>query len=354
MLTRLARVSFHHRRLVAAAWVLALVLARDGGFRTRRRLRDQRSPVRHRLAGRVRHAGGEFPQRHGDEGQIVFADISQETTTRSTYLAKVAKGGASSRSSRSKSRRGKDRVAPITTASGHGAHPLVTADDIKDLAKPLEDRVSTSSSRAPGSAKPGMPASEIVGIIAAIIVLLIAFGSLITMGLPILTALIGIAISLAGVGILANVFTTPDFTPGRRDDRARSRYRLRPLHRHPLPRGIAPHQNNPEVSVVEAMTTSGRAVVFAGFTVMVSLLGMLLMGLNFLHGLAVGTSFAVVVAVLAAITLLPALLGFVGFTIDKFKVGRRKPRTRQGVWHRWARFVQRRPGRIAFVGFESC
>jgi RND superfamily putative drug exporter len=91
--------------------------------------------------------------------------------------------------------------------------------------------------------------------------------------------------------------------------------------------------------------------VFAGFTVMVSVLGMLLMGLNFLHGLAVGTSFAVVIAVLAAITLLPALLGFVGFTIDKFKVGRRKPRENAGMWHRWARYVQKRPGPIAAFGF---
>ncbi len=196
-----------------------------------------------------------------------------------------------------------------------------------------------------------MPASEIVGILAAIIVLLIAFGSLIAMGLPILTALIGIAISLAGVGILANVFTTPDFAPqvaamiglGVGIDYALfivTRYR-EALHR----------TNNPEAAVLEAMTTSGRAVVFAGFTVMVSLLGMLLMGLNFLHGLAVGTSFAVVIAVLAAITLLPALLGFVGFTIDKFKVGRRKAKTGEGMWHRWARIVQKRPAPIAIVGF---
>ena len=58
-----------------------------------------------------------------------------------------------------------------------------------------------------------MPASEVVGIVAAIIVLLIAFGSLIAMGLPIVTALIGIVISLAGVGVIAHVFTTPSFAP---------------------------------------------------------------------------------------------------------------------------------------------
>ncbi|HYL52489.1 MAG TPA: MMPL family transporter, partial [Acidimicrobiia bacterium] len=91
-------------------------------------------------------------------------------------------------------------------------------------------------------------------------------------------------------------------------------------------------------------------IVFAGFTVMVSVLGIFLMGLPFLHGLAVGISLAVVIAVLAALTLLPALLGFVGFTIDRFKVGRRTPSGRETLWHRWARTVQHRPVPIALAG----
>ena len=72
------------------------------------------------------------------------------------------------------------------------------------------------------------------------------------------------------------------------------------------------------------MGTAGRAVVFAGCTVMISLLGLLLMGLSFLHGLALGTSTAVLVAVVAAVTLLPALLGFVGRRIDRLSVHRRR------------------------------
>jgi RND superfamily putative drug exporter len=169
------------------------------------------------------------------------------------------------------------------------------------------------------------------------------------MGLPILTALIGIAISIAGVGVIANFFTTPDFAAqvatmigiGVGIDYALfivTRYRTA-LHR----------TRSPEAAVIEAMNTSGRAVLFAGFTVMVSVLGIFLMGLPFLHGLAVGISLAVVIAVLAALTLLPALLGFVGFTIDRFKVGR-TPRERETLWHRWARTVQRRPVPIALAG----
>jgi RND superfamily putative drug exporter len=196
-----------------------------------------------------------------------------------------------------------------------------------------------------------MPASEAVGVLAAIVVLLIAFGSLIAMGLPIVTALVGIGISAAGIGVLANFLSTPDFAPqvaamigiGVGIDYALfivTRYR-RALH----------SAASPEAAVIEAMNTSGRAVVFAGVTVMISVLGILLMGLPFLHGLAVGTSLAVFIAVLAAITLLPALLGFAGTSIDRFRVGRRKQSTGETMWHRWARVVQRRPGIVAFAGF---
>jgi len=354
MLARLARTCYRHRRIVIGVWLLVFVIgivfggALKGEWATSGRLPDTDSQAAYDTLQR------DFPQRHGDEGQIVFADITTNRPAIDAYLEEVAQvEGVIEVEPIRISDGGKIAVAPITTASGTGTHPMESAKDIKDLAKPLEQDGVEVEFSGPWFAEAGMPASEIVGILAAIVVLLIAFGSLIAMGLPILTALIGIAISLAGVGILANVFTTPDFAPqvaamiglGVGIDYALfivTRYR-EALHR----------TNSPEASVVEAMTTAGRAVVFAGFTVMVSVLGMLLMGLNFLHGLAVGTSFAVVVAVLAAITLLPALLGFVGFTIDKFKVGRRNPSTREGVWHRWARFVQRRPGWIAIIGFTA-
>src|SRR5581483_8155052 len=176
------------------------------------------------------------------------------------------------------------------------------------------------------------------------------FGSVIAMGLPIITALVGIAISLSGIGILTHVVTTPSFVPqvaamigiGVGIDYALfivTRYRsaLQRLH-------------DPELAVVEAMSTSGRAVAFAGVTVMISVLGMFLMGLNFLYGLAVGSSLAVAIAVLAATTLLPAMLGFVGFTVDRLHVGPRARAGRETLWHRWARTVQRHPGAIATAG----
>ena len=84
---------------------------------------------------------------------------------------------------------------------------------------------------------------------------------------------------------------------------------------------------------------------------MISLLGMLLMGMSFFHGLAIGTSTAVLVAVLAALTLLPALLGFAGDHIDRLSIHRRRPAEAENGWHRWSRFVQRHPRRFAVAGF---
>jgi len=351
MLTRIGRLSYRRRRVVVGLWIAALFVAIAGGSAiagdtaTAGRLPNTDSQRAYDALAR------EFPQRHGDEGRIVFADIRHDRTLASEYLSEVAHvQGLIEVEPLVVSPGGNVAIAPITTANGTGSHPQATADDIKQLARPFQRRGLDVQFAGDWFNNAGFPASELVGILAAIVVLLIAFGSLIAMGLPIVTALIGVAVSIAGVGVIANFFTTPDFAAqvatmigiGVGIDYALfivTRYRTA-LHR----------TGSPEAAVLESMNTSGRAVVFAGFTVMVSVLGIFLMGLPFLHGLAVGISLAVVIAVLAALTLLPALLGFVGFTIDRFKVGRRTPSGRETFWHRWARTVQRRPVPIALAG----
>ena len=352
MLHRIARASFHHRRLVVALWVLALiaaiVVARPRSPAGTRPAAGCRTPTPRPRTTPWRR---DFPQQHGDEARIVFGDIQRDRPPIDAYLKQVAhvpgvisvespvvSPGGTSPSSRSR--------LPTETRTIPPGPPTGS----RRSRNPCAIRVSNVQFSGGWFTKVSMPASEVVGIIAAIIVLLVAFGSLIAMGLPILTALIGIAISLAGVGVMANVLTTPSFVPqvaamvgiGVGIDYALfivTRYRTA-LHR----------TGSPEAAVLEAMATSGRAVVFAGFTVMISVLGMLLIGLSFLQGLAVGTSLAAAVAVLAAITLLPALLGFVGFTIDRLHVGRRTPSGKESMWHRWARFVQRRPAAVALAG----
>ena len=160
------------------------------------------------------------------------------------------------------------------------------------------------------------PASEILGILAAVVILMIAFGSVIAMGLPIGTATVGLGVATAVVGLASRGLSIPEFGPqmaamiglGVGIDYALfivSRYREHLL-----------MGEDPETATVAALDTSGRAVIFAGITVMISLLGLFIMGLPFVQGLAVAGATAVLVMMLASITLLPALLGVVGTRIN--------------------------------------
>ncbi|CAB4363074.1 MAG: MMPL family transporter [Actinobacteria bacterium] len=159
------------------------------------------------------------------------------------------------------------------------------------------------------------PASEVLGVLAAIVILLLAFGSVIAMGLPIGTAIIGLGVGMAIVAIASNGFSIPEFGPqmaamiglGVGIDYALfivSRYREH------LQMG-----EDPETATVAAVDSSGRAVIFAGITVIISLLGLFIMGLSFVRGLAVAGATGVFVMMIASITLLPALLGFTGTRI---------------------------------------
>ncbi len=161
------------------------------------------------------------------------------------------------------------------------------------------------------------PESELIGLAFAIVVLILAFGSVLAMGLPIGVAVAGVGVGGFGlVTLLTNVFTIPDFAPligimiglGVGIDYALfiiTRYRE-------LTRAGA----TPEQATLGAMDTAGRAVVFAGVTVVVSLLGMLLIGLEFIAGLGIAAASTVAVTLLASITLLPALIAIAASRIE--------------------------------------
>ena len=160
------------------------------------------------------------------------------------------------------------------------------------------------------------PQSEALGLAFAIIILIVAFGSVLAMGLPVGVALFGIGLGTAIITLLSQVLTIPDFATflgimiglGVGIDYALlivTRYREQ-LH--------AGHTVRESVAV--ALDTAGRSVLFAGITVVISLLGMLLMGVTFIQGLAVGAASVVAVTVAASLTLLPALIGFAGQRIE--------------------------------------
>jgi len=193
--------------------------------------------------------------------------------------------------------------------------------------------------------KPQFGTSEALGILAAVVILLLAFGSVIAMLLPIITAIVALAATFGVLDLLSHQLTVPSFAPelaalvglGVGIDYALfvvTRYRAA-LHA----------GSSPQDAVVTAMTTAGRAVVFAGSTVVLSLLGLFLLGLPFIYGAALGAIIAVLLVMAASMTLLPAVLGFAGTGIDRLRVGRgrRVPDPAEGFWWTWARQVQRRP-----------
>ena len=161
-----------------------------------------------------------------------------------------------------------------------------------------------------------LPESEIYGLIAAVIILIIAFGSVLAMGLPIGVALLGLGVAFGLVSLGSHIVQIPDFATsmvamiglGVGIDYALfivTRYR------EGLKLGLSV-----EESVVESIDTSGRAVLFAGMTVVISLMGLFLIGLTFVQGMALASVSGVIMMVLGALTLLPALLGWVGTRID--------------------------------------
>jgi putative drug exporter of the RND superfamily len=160
------------------------------------------------------------------------------------------------------------------------------------------------------------PQSEALGLAFAIIILIVAFGSVLAMGLPVGVALFGIGLGTTIITLLSQVLTIPDFATflgimiglGVGIDYALlivTRYREQ-LH--------AGHTVRESIGI--ALDTAGRSVLFAGITVVISLLGMLLMGVTFIQGLAVGAAAVVAVTVAASLTLLPALIGFAGHRIE--------------------------------------
>ena len=190
--------------------------------------------------------------------------------------------------------------------------------------------------------------SEGIGIVAAAIVLLVAFGSVYAMSVPLITALMALGVGIGSIGLASHFLSISTFSPiigaliglGVGIDYALfiiTRYRSG------LIAGLSP-----EESAVKAINTAGRAVLFAGSTVCVALLGLLTVGISFLDGVGIAAAIVVAVTVVAAETLMPALLGVYKMRVITKKVrnkikenGPIKDSEVTGIWAKNSSFVQK-------------
>jgi RND superfamily putative drug exporter len=196
-------------------------------------------------------------------------------------------------------------------------------------------------------------APEMVGLLGAAIVLLIAFGSVVAAGLPLLVAIFGLGISATLIGILTRFVDTPDFAPavaGLIGIGVGIDYSLLILTRF---RSALIGGAEVREALVESISTAGRSVIVAGLTVVISIFGLFFMGVSFLYGVALSASIAVLVVVAASLTLLPALLAVAGRRVDRLRIPGlgRSLRTGGGTLAtRWSYFIQRRAALAAVFG----
>ena len=190
-----------------------------------------------------------------------------------------------------------------------------------------------------------------LGILLAAVVLLLVFGSPFAMALPLISALVSLGTAVGLIGLISNIMKMPEFSGqlvlliglGVGVD-----YALFIVTRHR--QGLLAGRDT-ESSIVASVNTSGRAVLFAGIIVCIALLGMFALGVSFLYGMAVSAALGVAFTMVAALTLLPALLGFIGPRVmsrrQRRSLAAHGPRIvgagPKGFWPRWADLVRRRP-----------
>ncbi|MFB8200798.1 MMPL family transporter [Kitasatospora purpeofusca] len=226
--------------------------------------------------------------------------------------------------------------------------PKADTRRLLDLARPVDGGLRVHlGGMTVQQAEQGAIGSEAIGIAAAAVILVITFGSVVAAGLPMLTALGGLAVSATLLPVLAAIMPVPDWSTslaamlgiGVGIDYA---LLLVTRFREWRAEGL-----EPEAATVAALDTAGRAVVVAGTTVVVSMLGLFAMGLSFMRGAAVSAILSVFVVIAASTTLFPALLGYLGRHIERLRLPLPRRRTTRGGspvgagWLRWSRLVER-------------
>jgi RND superfamily putative drug exporter len=373
----LARWCFRHRRVVLGTWLLALILiggiAHSSGSTYATNFSFPATDSSRALA--VLQAN--FPTQAGDLDQVVVQAKSgtlDDPATMQAVTAVLKRVAALPDVRQVRTPYGCVLATPDFSCDGHPEPVVISADrtiglatvnlsaQAQDVPKSAVTRIISTAQSADSSSlnvqlggqaisnneRTKQSFSEVLGVLLSLVVLFFAFRrSILCALLPLISALMAIGVGTSVIGLLTHVFAIPEFGPilatlvslGVGVDYALF---IVSRHRNGLLAGATP-----EEAAVTALNTSGRAVLFAGLTVCIALLGMFALQVSFLYGVALSAAFVVALTMVASLTLLPAMLGFFGL-----KALRRGERRRlaefpqgeplQGFWLRWSQGIQGR------------
>jgi putative drug exporter of the RND superfamily len=361
-LNRIAVFSARHRALVIGVWLVLLV---GLGFASHAAGTKYSSSAE--VAGSDSQAANDIMARSFDENlsdasPLVFhtdtgtiTDADHKPTVEASLKAVSGEENVESVGQLVVSEDGKTAYASVLPSTALGDLSVEQAEEILDSAQaPAEGtdvQVEAGGQLGTKLSKPESKTSELVGIAAAMLILVLVFGTVTAMVLPIAVAIFGLICGLSIISLFGHLVSVPDVAPtvasmiglGVGIDyslfivtRARSA-------RHD---GKSVHE-----AIGHAAATSGGAVAFAGGTVVIALLSLAVSGVSLITVLGQAAAIVVVVAVLASMTLLPALLGLCGDGIERLRVGRdRRPTLGHSTyWQKWGERLSRRPGLFAVV-----
>jgi RND superfamily putative drug exporter len=366
LLYRLGRGAARHRRLVVAAWfvaVLALAFvgkAAGGQFHDTVNVPGVESQQAANLLKRT------FPAQAGGGAQIVFHPHTGTLTDPANAAAITESIDAVRRLPHVV---GATNPLATKAISQNGSIGLGTARyDQSSISLPKDTFSRLEAATAPATkaglqvefggeipsaaARPSFGSSEGLGVLAAMFILLVAFGSVIAMGLPIATALFGLGFGLTTITFLSAFIDMPSTSTaiasmvglGVGIDYALF---IITRHRVGLHRGLTV-----EDAIGRSIATAGQAVLIAGTTVVIAICGLAVAGIPLVTFMGIGAAIVVAVMVVASLTLLPALMGFAGHNIDRFGLPGTTPKVEAGTvdehghyhgWARWAHHVSRHP-----------
>ena len=332
ILYSIGRWAFRGRRLVVSLWIVLLVALAGGAALLNQGTDNSFSIPGTESQDALDTLSRTFPQVSGTSAQLVVvaprgakvtdADIEKPVSDTVTALRKIdgVSGVTSPYDERVKNTVSDDGSAAIITVQLQGQQTTVPAHTkslLQQKGAELRTQLPAGATVAVGGqlfsqSLPTLSTTELVGVVIALVVLVVTFGSFLAAGMPLLTALLGVGLSMAMI-FIATLFgpissTTPllalmlGLAVG-------IDYSLFIISRHQsqVRAGV-----DPEESAARAVATAGSAVLFAGITVIIALVGLSVAGIPFLTTMGIAASAAVAIAVLISLSLTPALLGFAG------------------------------------------